>query len=126
MIEALFNQPDYIAAKRLLGATQLQQAAIAANLGNIETPNYKRVQVSSGFADQLREAVRSGDGSQIASVSPQLEEDPNAVSSRLDGNNVVLEKEMLQMMQTSVEHSMETQLVSGNLLRLRLAITGHS
>jgi flagellar basal-body rod protein FlgB len=126
MIEALFNQPDYLAAKRLLGATQLQQAAIAANLGNIETPNYKRLQVSSTFTDQLREAVRAGDGNQISAISPQLEEDPNAISSRIDGNNVVLEKEMLTLMQTSVEHALETQLVSGNLLRLRLAITGHS
>ncbi|HAM73187.1 MAG TPA: flagellar basal body rod protein FlgB [Verrucomicrobiales bacterium] len=126
MIEALFNQPNYVAAKKLLGATELQQEAIASNLGAIELPGYKRVQVNPAFLQQLQEAVRTQDNNQIQSVTPQIEEDPDAVSSRLDGNNVVMEKEVLHLMQTNVEHALETQLVTGNLLRLRLAITGHA
>src|SRR5262245_21672041 len=89
MIEALFNQPNYLAAKQLLRATSLQHEAIANNLANVETPNYHRIQVSPTFKQELAQAVRSQDAGEIGSLALQLEEDPNAVASRLDGNNVV-------------------------------------
>jgi hypothetical protein len=37
---------------------------------------------------------------------------------------VQLETELGHLQQNLVEHALETQLVTGNLLRLRLAITG--
>ncbi len=126
MIEALFNQPNYLAAKQLLNAATLQQEAIANNLANVETPNYHRIQVNSSFANQLSEALRSQDSRQLQTATPYWEEDPTAVATRLDGNNVILEKEMLYLMQNSVNQAFDTQLITGNLLRLRLAITGHS
>jgi flagellar basal-body rod protein FlgB len=43
MIEALFNQPNYLAAKKTLDAVVLRQQAIANNIANLETPGYKRV-----------------------------------------------------------------------------------
>lgn len=126
MIEALFNSPNFLAAKQLLQATEMQHLAIASNLANAETPNYKRIQVNGSFAEQLHEAVRSQDTNRIRNLSSQLEEDPNAISSRLDGNTVVMDKEMLQLMQNSVDHAIEVQLLTGNLARLRLAVTGRS
>jgi flagellar basal body rod protein FlgB len=49
--------------------------------------------------------------------------DANAVPS-LDGNTVHLENELMQMNQNSMTHSLETQLVSGMLSRMQMAITG--
>ena len=126
MIDALFQQPEYVAAKRLMSATTMERTAIASNLANIETPNYHRVQVNPGFGSQLQEAMKSNDVSQIQDLTPQLVEDPNDVSSRMDGNNVVLEHELMNLMKTGVDHTLETQLVTGNLLQLRLAITGRA
>lgn len=126
MIEALFNQTNYLAAKQMLQGTVNEREAIAINLANVETPNYHRLQVSPSFKEQLQEAVRTQDSNQVASLSPSVEEDPNAIASRMDGNNVVMEKEMLNLMHNSVDHAFETQLITGNLLRMRLAITGHS
>ena len=37
MIDALFNQPNFLAAKRLLDATALRHEAITSNLGHLET-----------------------------------------------------------------------------------------
>jgi len=43
MIDGLFNQTNYVAAKKMLDATALRHEAIASNLANLETPRYKRV-----------------------------------------------------------------------------------
>ena len=50
--------------------------------------------------------------------------DLSAVATRKDGNTVQLESELLKLNQNFLEHQLETQLVSGNMLKLRLAITG--
>jgi flagellar basal body rod protein FlgB len=42
----------------------------------------------------------------------------------VDGNTVHLENELMQMNQNGVAHSLETQLVSGMLQRMQMAITG--
>ena len=124
MIEGLFNQTNYVAAKKMLDATALRHEAIASNLANLETPRYKRVDVASSFAAELQQAVAAKDESGIADVQPQLATDPSAMPVRKDGNTVQLETELLKLNQNFLEHQLETQLVTGALLKLRLAITG--
>ena len=53
MIDGLFASANYQGVKKMLDATVLRQEAIASNLANIETPNYKRVDVSPAFASEL-------------------------------------------------------------------------
>ena len=53
MIDGLFASANYQGVKKMLDATVLRQEAIASNLANLETPNYKRVDISPGFASQL-------------------------------------------------------------------------
>jgi flagellar basal-body rod protein FlgB len=119
MIEALFNQPGYLAAKKSLDA-------IANNIANLETPGYKRLDLAPAFQTDLERACASGDSHQIAALKPTLAADPNAVASSLDGNTVHLENELMQLNQNGVTHAFETQLVSNMLSRMRLAITGKS
>jgi flagellar basal-body rod protein FlgB len=124
MIDALFSQPNYLATKKLLDVTVLRHRAIAGNLANVETPNYKRVDIAPSFETQLRQAAKSRDPLQIASLQPQLGVDTQAVAVRRDGNTVQLESEMVRLSQNTMEHALETHLISGALLKLRLAITG--
>ena len=124
MIDGLFNQSTYVAAKKMLDATALRQEAIASNLANLETPGYKRVDVGPAFAAELQQAVASKNAGRISAVQPQLAVDTSAVPVRKDGNTVQLETELLKLNQNFMEHQLETQLVSGALLKLRLAITG--
>jgi flagellar basal-body rod protein FlgB len=126
MIDALFTGSDYVAAKKMLDVTILRQQAIASNLANVETPNYKRLEVSPAFEAQLRQAVASQNPAEIASLQPELAVDASAISGRSDGNTVQLETEMLKLNQNTVESALETQLVSNSLATLRLAITGKS
>jgi flagellar basal-body rod protein FlgB len=124
MIEGLFNQSNYVAAKKMLDATALRHEAIASNIANVETPHYKRVDVSPAFATELQQAVAAKDGAGIRAVQPQLAVDPTAISGRKDGNNVQIESELLKLNQNFMEHQLETQLVSGAMMKLRMAITG--
>ncbi len=126
MIEALFNQPNYLATKKMLDATVLRQEAIASNLANLETPNYKRLDVAPNFAESMRSAVKSQNASSITGLQPSIGEDPTALAANRDGNTVQLESELLHLNQNALAHALETQLVTGNLLKLRLAITGRS
>ena len=57
MIDALFNQPTYVAAKKMLDVTVLRQEAIASNLSNLETPNYKRLDVAPSFEADRKSVV---------------------------------------------------------------------
>ena len=124
MIEALFNQPSYLAAKKALDAVALRQEAIASNIANLETPGYKRLDLAPGFQTELERACATGNGQQIAALKPTLAPDPNAVPSGRDGNTVHLENELMQLNQNGVTHALETQFVSNMLSRMRLAITG--
>ena len=126
MIDALFSQSNYLAAKKMLDASVMRHEAIASNLANIETPNYKRLDVAPSFEAQLHNAVANRDPDQISATKPQIAVDTQAVSGRGDGNTVLLESELLKLNQNMVEHTLETQLVSGALMKMRMAITGKS
>ena len=124
MISALFNQPNYAGIKKMLDATVLRHEAIASNLANIETPNYKRIDLAQNFSAELHRAIGAKNVGEIGALQPQLAMDSNAVSARADGNTVQLESELAALNQNSITHALETQLITGQLLKLRLAITG--
>ena len=126
MIEALFSQPNYLAAKKLLDATMLRHEAIASNLANVETPGYKRLDVAPTFQGELQRALAGQNAEQIASIQPKVATDTTAIARGRDGNTVQLEEEMMRLSQNTLAHALETQLITGNLARLRLAITGHA
>ena len=126
MIEAIFTQPDYLAAKKNLDAVALRQQAIASNIANLETPGYKRVDLAPSFQQQLERASAAGNVSTLAGLKPTLAVDTSAPAVSRDGNTVNLEKELMQMNQNALTHSFEAQLISKQLQRLRMAITGKS
>lgn len=108
-----------------MDASVLRQDAIASNIANAETPGYKRIDVGADFATELRAKMASGDFSmQAESLKPSLVEDRHARSVRPDGNNVELERELLEMNRNTVEYDFLTEVVSRNIKQLKMAITG--
>ena len=122
MIENLFNQGNYAATKQLLDASILRHEALASNLANIETPGYKRLDISSEFPKEFAAALRAGGSVPM----PVLAQDTVTPSQRKDGNNVVLDRELLAMNQNGAEFDALTEFVSGSIKQLRLAITGRN
>jgi flagellar basal body rod protein FlgB len=58
--------------------------------------------------------------------TPVLAQDTVTPSQRKDGNNVVLDRELLAMNQNGAEFDALTEFVSGSIKQLRLAVTGRN
>lgn len=124
MINALFNDSNQLALRRMLDATALRHEAIASNLSNVEVPNYKRIDVASSFETELKNALQSGNEAQLNTLKPTLEIDQTSNASGLDGNTVNLEDELLKMSQNTLSHSFQVKMISDSFGDLRTAITG--
>ena len=124
MIDGLFASSNYQGVKRMLDATVLRQEAIASNLANLETPHYKRVDVSPTFASELSQAISSGSPAALSGLKPTISVDQNAVAQSRDGNSVQLEKEMIYLQRNMVAHHLQTQMLSGTFSKLHTAIRG--
>ncbi len=127
MIDPVFKSNNYLLAQKLLDASALRQEALAANIANLETPGYRRIDLAPDFATQLKSRLDDGTlGSAAASLKPSLAVDPFARIIRPDGNTVELEREMLEMNRNSVGYDFLTELVSRNIKQLKMAISGRS
>ena len=124
MIESLFSNPTYAASKVLLDATTARHEALAANIANVETPGYKRVDLSKSFTETFEAHVRAGDATGIPQAT--VEQDPDAMTQRQDGNNVQLDKELMAMSANTLQYDTLTEFVSGSLKQLQVAITGRT
>lgn len=124
MIEALFSNTNYLASKRLLDITQLRHEALGANIANVETPGYKRVDLPADFNKEFAMRVRSGELNRIS--TPSLVEDSKTTSQRRDGNNVEIDKDLTEMSSNTMQYDTLTEFVSASLKQLKVAITGRS
>ena len=113
-----------MAAKKGLDACIERHRALASNIANLETPGYKRQEVSGVFRQQLTEAVRRQDPDSLASLQPRVSTDLSAIPRSPDGNTVNMTDELLALQENGLEHSLHVQLITGRMARLRGAISG--
>jgi flagellar basal-body rod protein FlgB len=127
MVDPIFQTDNYVLARKLLDAAVVRQEAVAANIANAETPGYRRMDVSTDFATQLKARLAAGElASSADTLKPQLVEDPSARSLRPDGNSVELEHELLAMNKNAVEHEYLTEIITQNIKQLKMAISGRT
>ena len=124
MLEAIYARESYVALKKTLDAAVLRHQAIASNLANLETPNYKRIDISPDFEARLQKAVGSGDVSNIFRVRPQIEADRTAVPDALNGNTVKMEDELLHLQRNTLTHTFALQVLGRSMNKIKSAITG--
>ena len=124
MLEAIYARESYVALKKTLDAAVLRHQAISSNLANLETPNYKRIDISPDFEARLQKAVASGDVSNIFRVRPQIEVDRTAVPDALNGNTVKMEDELLHLQRNTLTHTFALQVLGRSLNKIKSAITG--
>jgi len=79
-----------IALDVAMHGTSVRQAAIAQNIANVNTPGYRRQDVS--FEAQLGAAMAGEDRTAVTSLSPTAAVDPSA-AVRADGNSVDIDTE---------------------------------
>lgn len=98
---------------------QLRQKAIAANVANIETPGYRRVDVR--FEDMLNKALKSGDPDEIKDLEFEFYS-PQNTPVKTNGNDVSLDTEVGQMVKNSLRHKTYVRLLNKKYIQMTSAI----
>lgn len=118
--------------KKALDVNWLRQQVISQNIVNVDTPNYKRIDVDFKNILARKSMTRgltmdrtnrahlesSSKGKQVLPLVRQTQ-----TRNRNDGNNVVLEQENALMAETLLQYQLLTRLTTEHLSMLRLAIT---
>ncbi|NLK51253.1 MAG: flagellar basal body rod protein FlgB [Syntrophomonadaceae bacterium] len=132
-MQDLLNTPAANWLERGLDASTLRQRVLANNLANVETPNFKRSEVS--FEEELKKAqaqkanlalVRTHprhrpNFSLLKEVRPRIYMD-SASTMRNDGNNVDVDSENAKLAINSLNYNTLTQQLSSQYSRLRNVI----
>ncbi|MGN6742590.1 MAG: flagellar basal body rod protein FlgB [Amnibacterium sp.] len=100
----MFQSVTLNALSSALDGLALRQQAIAQNIANINTPNYKAKVVS--FEDALAQSVASGSGIAGATTTQ------SGAPSVQNGNNVSLDSETLNNEQTVLMYQFAAQAVN--------------
>jgi flagellar basal-body rod protein FlgB len=124
MIDQLLSGENYNIAKHLLDAASLRHEAIATNLANLETPGFKRLDLSVDFAQQLKNLAATKPGSGPVDLRPTVSVDPHARAVRPDGNSVELDRELIEMNRNTLQYEFLTEFASNSIKRLKTAIVG--
>jgi flagellar basal-body rod protein FlgB len=123
--------------QRALSASLVRQEVIADNIANADTPHFKRSEVA--FESELHRALRSEDPSPFPAAVTHLRHIPfsrpmdyrevkpivyldYSTTYRNDGNNVDIEKEMVDARENALRYMAMTQRVSDNFRLLDIVM----
>ncbi len=128
------NDPFLGQMERALDVMTRRQGLLASNVGNIDTPRYKTVDID--FKSALQQAVnieddplelrRSQPGHPGAESSERLDsliERVRGLSVRNDGNNVALDREMLAVSETAGRYETTAAILRSKLRQLMYAVS---
>jgi flagellar basal-body rod protein FlgB len=105
-----------------------RQRTIANNVANVDTPNFKASEVR--FEDTLKSAMNRAQRGLPTTSQSALNAAASqsslihATSTRGDGNNVDIDREMEMLSEANLTYSALTQAMSGRLSILRNVISG--
>lgn len=127
----MFLTPTMYVLEKALDTATLRQRTIAHNIANVNTPGFKRYQVS--FEDQLNQALGFEPGLPLYRTNPyhlslsspelvpRVSRD-NSTTMRQDGNNVDIDREMVDLAQNSLNFNVAVQQLNTRLAMLRYVI----
>jgi flagellar basal-body rod protein FlgB len=109
------------ALRRQMTIAAARQAAAAGNLANVDTPNYKAVDVS--FSDTLDAQVATHARHLGGSKAPTIKNEViQGAAERRDGNTVVLDQELLKMGRAAGDFSAAQTALAAKFRLVRYAI----
>jgi len=106
--------------ERGLDASSLRNTVLANNLANVDTPGFKRSDVS--FEGILEDEAGKAGGPGNRGWKPEVVVD-NHTSMRQDGNNVDIDAEMTNLAENSLYYEALVRQLSSQFAMLRSAIT---
>jgi len=121
MMKDLFLQNDILGMA--MQASAVRNDVISNNIANAEVPGYKKKAVR--FETYLNEALQSARRTgrlDLSRIRPTLQTEHTGYSYRIDGNNVDIEQEMVDLYQNAVKYDTMAGSVINNYKRINLAI----
>lgn len=133
-LEKIFGDDVYVSIKKALDGAMLRQKALSQNIANVDTPGYKRADVT--FEDELKAALEKSDQLPLKitdnkhipntplsaqDVFPQTIID-NDTFMRNDINNVDIDKETSELTENNMLYNSMVQIVDNKLRNLRNVI----
>jgi len=129
----MLDKPGFRLLESALDASSLRQKVIANNVANVDTPLFKRSEVSF---EQLLQREMNGSSFRGLRTDPRhieiglptypkpqiVQDNSTAINNNL--NNVDIDYEMSLMAKNQLSYNVEVQQVNSELSRLRLAIEG--
>lgn len=103
-----------------INAEGLRQRAIAGNIANIETPGYRRFDVS--FEETLAKALESSDALDAEELRPEIYQ-PMNTPLRSNGNDVNLEAEIGELVKNSLRHTAYIRILRKKFSQIEAAIS---
>ncbi|VBB08103.1 flagella basal body rod proteins signature [Lucifera butyrica] len=133
MLDSLLSSAQVNILQQALEASSLRQKVISNNIANVNTPGFKRSEVT--FESRLQEALDdkklplvktnkrhlplSTDNGSVISVAEQ-----NDTSMRTDGNNVDIDVEMANLAKNNIYYNAVAQQLGWYFSNLKSAING--
>lgn len=100
-------------------AENLRQKTIANNIANLETPDYRRIDVK--FEELLAKSLDSSGSVDLSEIEPVIYR-PQKTPVKSNGNDVNLESEVGQMVKNTLRHTAYIRLLSKKYKQIELAI----
>ncbi len=110
--------------EKMLDVSSVKHKVIANNIANVNTPGYKKMEVS--FADQLEKAVNESSMNKFDTLQPKIviSKEASSETVRNDGNNVDMDKEVSSLVKNTLTYSIYTQLLAKKYEVVKSAIEG--
>lgn len=129
----LFPQ-SFQSLEQALSTAALRQKVHAANIANVDTPNYKSKEVNfeavlnNAAANQKMNSYKTNDkhiefGGSISSAKPQVSTN-NMTDFTHNGNNVDMDYEMAELAKNQLQYNAITERMSGKFRTLSTVING--
>jgi flagellar basal-body rod protein FlgB len=129
------NKPSFQLLEKSLDAATMRQKTITNNIANVDTPYFKRSEVS--FESLLQKEMGSSStlqgyrtdarhfafGGSLQQISPEISVDEASIMNN-NLNNVDMDTEMSQMAKNQLAYNTEIQQVNHEFKMLRSAISG--
>ena len=126
-VELLFSNA-LLATEKMADYLWQKQQVTLNNIANVSTPGYKAQYVS--FQDELKSRLDFDKDGRFSEIRGDIYDTPIMVhtksneSSRLDGNNVNMDVEQVELASTTIEYKMAVSSISNDLMRIKSAIKG--
>lgn len=135
MLKSLVSSPYVNMLESALGASSLRQQVISNNIANVNTPGFKKSEVT--FEDRLQSAIEANKKLSILArtherhyphkvntdISPMINTITNT-SLRVDGNNVDIDAEMAEMAKNNIYYNAVVQKVQHYFSNIKSCING--